>query len=45
MGLESSGGDAIDRARASPVVHLVAAHNRVEPVGHVDRAVGSNGDV
>ena len=44
-GFETLRGDAVDRAGAGVVERLVAAHAGVVPVGHVDRAIGADGDV
>jgi hypothetical protein len=44
-GLEALGRDAVDRAGAGVVEGLVAADAGVIPVGDVDRAVRTDGDV
>ena len=43
--LPALGRDAIDAAVAAAVVHLMAADDRIEPVGDVDRAVRADRDV
>ena len=44
-GLEALRSNPVDCTRAGIIERLVTTHARVEPIGHVDGAIGADGDV